>query len=282
MAMESFAEALRVCRLEEGGNDDDPHDHGGRTSRGITQREWDVWRRSHVSFGPLPADVWQAPESQIDAIYHDQYWQPYGDALPAGLDLVFFIFNVNAGRVQAVRELQRALGVDVDGMLGIATRDAIAAAPDIPILIRAYCDRQREFYRQLAQFGRYGRGWLGRVDHAQAAGQKLAGLAHIDLAPRAAAAAARVDAVADRPEITVSAKANPADLAEPVITPEKAVATAGGTGTLAGTLQQLQDQMQGLAGYVKWAQVGLAIVAAVSIGVALYGLWKRKTVREAV
>jgi lysozyme family protein len=284
MAMESFGEALRVCRLEEGGNDDDPHDHGGRTSRGIIQREWDVDRVAPwmPGAGTLPSDVWKAPDAAIDEIYHHRFWLPDCDWMPAGLDLVFFLFNVNAGHVQATRELQRALRLNnVDGVLGPSTRQAAVDAPDVPILIREFCDRQRTFYEHLAQFPRYGKGWLARVDHAQAAGQNLAGLAH-DLAPHAEAAAHRVNELADQPDVTVSARANPADLRQPVVTPEKAVATAGGAGAVAGVLQQLQDQLHGLSYTVKWAAVALSVVAALSIGLTLYGLWHQKKTREAV
>src|SRR5581483_8514914 len=166
-----FPACLAIIRKEEGGNDDDPHDHGGRTSRGITQREWDAYRATRPN---LPADVWQAPNADIDAIYHDQYWAPYCDALPAGIDLVFFNTAVNSGRQQAVKELQRALGVEADGMLGMVTRQAVASYADIPGLIRKACALRRAYYRALAQFPRYGRGWLARTDRVEQSALLLA------------------------------------------------------------------------------------------------------------
>jgi len=39
----NFAKALAWLRTSEGGNDDDPDDSGGRTSRGITQREYNAY-----------------------------------------------------------------------------------------------------------------------------------------------------------------------------------------------------------------------------------------------
>lgn len=66
MAASSYAEALRRLLQHEGGNDDDPRDPGGRTSRGIIQREWNVWRETHPG---LPADVWQAPQSRAEKYY---------------------------------------------------------------------------------------------------------------------------------------------------------------------------------------------------------------------
>ena len=72
-ASQRFADCVALVLRDEGGNDDDPRDPGGRTSRGITEREWDVWRQTHLG---LPADVWQAPQDQILAIYHESYWSP--------------------------------------------------------------------------------------------------------------------------------------------------------------------------------------------------------------
>ena len=44
MAADNFARALRLVLVDEGGLDDDPHDHGGRTAHGIIQREYDGFR----------------------------------------------------------------------------------------------------------------------------------------------------------------------------------------------------------------------------------------------
>ena len=67
--MESnFKPSLAAVLKSEGGNDDDPQDHGGRTSRGVIQREYDAWRKEK---GLFALDVWKAPDSDIAMIYHD-------------------------------------------------------------------------------------------------------------------------------------------------------------------------------------------------------------------
>src|SRR5690348_13605429 len=89
---DNFPKSLAFVLKNEGGNDDDPADHGGRTSRGITQREYDAWRTEHS----LPTqDVWVAPQSDIDAIYHDEYWEPLCDDFPSGIDYLYFDMAVN-------------------------------------------------------------------------------------------------------------------------------------------------------------------------------------------
>src|SRR4029450_10024608 len=94
-ALSNFRKCLPLLLEHEGGNDDDPRDPGGRTSRGILQREWDAWRRTRPG---LPADVWRAPQDQVEAIYRQNYWNPLRcDDLPAGVDYAGFDYGVNSG-----------------------------------------------------------------------------------------------------------------------------------------------------------------------------------------
>jgi lysozyme family protein len=139
----NFDRCLPVILREEGGNDDDPHDHGGRTSRGILQREYNAYRQR---LGKPLGDVWNASAAEIRDIYLTQYWRPWCDKLPLGLDLAYFDFAVTAGGVQATRTLQRALGnVAVDGRMGIITLRAIENVPHIAPLIREFSERKRAF-----------------------------------------------------------------------------------------------------------------------------------------
>lgn len=118
----NFTKALAWVRESEGGNDDDPADSGGRTSRGITQREWNAYCR----IVGLPAsDVWKAPDGAIDDIYHRSYWNPYCPTFPPGVDYLFFDHSVLAGPVRATLALQQALGVHADGHIGVVTSGAL-------------------------------------------------------------------------------------------------------------------------------------------------------------
>src|SRR5262245_3242477 len=139
MAASSYHEALARLLVHEGGNDDDPRDPGGRTSRGILQREWDVWRRSHPG---LPADVWRAPQDQVEAIYRQKYWNALRcDDLPAGVDYAVFDYGVNSGIGRAAKVLQRLVATAVDGEVG---PDTVAAAKraKAAALIEAICDER--------------------------------------------------------------------------------------------------------------------------------------------
>lgn len=160
---ENFEPSLVELLKDEGGNDDDPADHGGRTSRGITQREYNAWRKEQ---GLPPRDVWTAADGEVRAIYKEEYWEPWCDSLPQGVDYLYFNMAVNAGPFRATVLLQRALGVNADGRIGPITRAAVAAA-NPRRFVEDYTRVTKAFYQSLHQ-PRFIRGWLNRADHARA------------------------------------------------------------------------------------------------------------------
>lgn len=159
---DNFQASLKAVLQDEGGNDDDPADHGGRTSRGITQREYDAWRRLKAQ---PSRDVWTATDTEIAAIYQGEYWMPLCDEFPKGVDYLYFDMAVNAGPYRAAVILQRALGVTDDGRVGPVTRLALSRA-DPNVLIEKYSAAKRVFYVSLHQ-PRFTRGWLNRCDRVQ-------------------------------------------------------------------------------------------------------------------
>lgn len=163
MVAANFKKSLSFVLQDEGGNDDDPLDHGGRTSRGITQREYSAWlNEQHRSDG----DVWNAPDDDIEAIYYEEYWEPNCDKLPSGLDYLYFDMAVNAGPNRATVILQQSLGVNDDGRIGPVTRQAILAT-DPFLVVKYYTSKKRQFYLSLHQ-PRFIRGWLNRCTDVQA------------------------------------------------------------------------------------------------------------------
>lgn len=154
MTDQRFEECLPYILKYEGGNDDDPQDHGGRTSRGITQREYDKWRKAK----DLPlSDVWKASTQEIHDIYYDGYWLPKCPHLNPGVDFIYFNIAVNAGPGRAEKALLASIG-----------------GPDDET-VRKMCAHMEAFYRSLAQFPRYGKGWLSRNAQALATGLKMVG-----------------------------------------------------------------------------------------------------------
>lgn len=171
----NYQHSLADVLVFEGGNDDDPRDPGGRTSRGILQREWNVWRRTHPG---LPADVWQAPQSEIVAIYRVSYWDHpcvRGDALPAGLDLTTFDYGVNSGVGRAGKVLRRVLSLPDDSCT--ITDEVLSAVrrANPTRLIHQVNDERLAFLKRLPTWEYFGKGWGHRVAFVLADSLKLDG-----------------------------------------------------------------------------------------------------------
>lgn len=262
-----FEKAIPFILREEGGNDDDPDDPGGRTSRGITQKEWDVFRQANPG---RPADVWQASDADVRTIYRTQYWSQNCDAMPAGFDLELFDVNVNSGPQRAMQMLQQCLGVGADGHFGMITKDALATA-DVPTLINAYSDRRRTFYKTRKLFWKFGGGWLSRVDHIQVAAIRMA---------------ANVTApVTATPIEHVSAKADPADTHQPIVSPETSGGVTTGTTILAGITDQMQQATVSLIPYqsqINMVKYILLAFAVAGVGLAIYGIISRARTAKAM
>jgi lysozyme family protein len=170
----SFAQSLAWVLQSEGGNDDDPDDPGGRTSRGITQREYNAYL---TLMGLIPnTDVWNASQAQVDDIYRKSYWQPYCPNLPFGLDYSFFDEAVNTGPHEATLILQRALGVTADGHIGVVTLAACQTV-DTATAIDAFARERAKVYRLIEEDHpievKYDHGWMARVESCRVNSQTL-------------------------------------------------------------------------------------------------------------
>lgn len=181
----NFQACLDYVLADEGGNDDDPADSGGRTSRGIEQREYNAWL--HLQGRP-PSDVWKAPQSDIVAIYQQQYWQSECPVLPVGIDYLFFDMKVNMGPHRATVLLQEALGKDVsgnaiadDGHFGVITMAAAKAANPAQINEKLV-DLKTNFYHAIERAApknlKFDRGWMNRLHAVHDRTAKM-----IDVAP---------------------------------------------------------------------------------------------------
>lgn len=170
----NFTKCLGWVRVSEGGNDDDPDDAGGRTSRGITQREYDAYIEIAGLKGKVDADVWRAPDPIVDDIYNKSYWHPYCPTLPGGVDYVFFDECVNAGSGEAVYMLQAALlrmGFNIgptgaDRHFGLLTSAALFKATPAA-LVGAMSAVRVAIYRnieaRIPRDKKFDSGWMNRV-----------------------------------------------------------------------------------------------------------------------
>jgi lysozyme family protein len=208
-----FAACLAETLRWEGGYSNDPHDKGGPTMRGVTQRVYDGWRDGH-GVPRRPVSEIELPE--WEAIYRRNYWDAAraGD-MPAGVDLCAWDMAVNAGPVQAIRSLQRVLGVTVDGHIGAATMGALQRRETVD-LIRAYVEERRRYHRSLPTFWRFGKGWLRRCDGIEAKAIEMSGPVSIEHVDTVIAAPAPLPDPAE--QSASQGRATPADPKPPWVT----------------------------------------------------------------
>ncbi|MFA5958140.1 TIGR02594 family protein [Hyphomicrobium sp.] len=184
-----FAKVLAHVLEMEGGYTNDPYDPGGPTNRGITLDVYAGFKGQTLDAGTrdrLIAELKSIPDATVAAIYRRRYFEPADcAAFTAPLTLMHFDAAVNHGVGAAIRMLQQAASVTVDGEIGPETLAAIGAR-NVLDLIDSYAEIRRARYRALPHFWRFGRGWLRRVDATFALGKAWAsadGITHGLLEP---------------------------------------------------------------------------------------------------
>lgn len=157
---ENLEIALKHVLQHEGGYVNHPKDPGGATNRGVTQRVYDAYRDRQ---GEKRRSVRAITADEVADIYKRQYWDAIrGDDLPSGLDYAVFDYAVNSGPRRAAQDLQRELGVAVDGIIGQVTLSKAEKA-DVYALIDSLCARRMRFLRGLKHWPTFKNGWTRRV-----------------------------------------------------------------------------------------------------------------------
>lgn len=156
MAASNYQACIAFTLKWEGGQANDPHDPGGKTKEGVTQRRYDEFRDA----GHLPRrTVFQMTAMERDEIYRGGYWQPVnGDALAAGVDLAVFDYAFNSGPARALR----------------AWRIAGAKRASAEAVIQRLCEVRLSFLHSLGNWRYFGTGWGRRVAACEAEAIKLA------------------------------------------------------------------------------------------------------------
>lgn len=163
---QGLALALAFDFPAEGGEVDNPADHGGPTNFGITQRTWDAYC---AAIGLPLSSVDDITRDEAAAVYRWGYWGPgHCEELPLKLGICHFDWCVNHGVYGAAFTLQAALGVAQDGIIGPITLTA-AAKCDVWPTVTKYLALREDWYQQdvaqnpSQQVFLYG--WLNRVDN---------------------------------------------------------------------------------------------------------------------
>ena len=138
----NFNMAFDLLIRLEGGITNDPNDNGGLTKYGISQRAFPNLKIVELTL-----------EDARD-IYKKNYWD-------GSFDIAVFDTAVNQGPTQAIKLLQRAVGVLDDGVIGKITLDACRASGAAEL--RNFMLRRLYHYSQLEDYKHYKKGWFNRL-----------------------------------------------------------------------------------------------------------------------
>lgn len=155
--MEDSQFEVAVFRVlgHEGGYSNHPADPGGETMWGITKRV--------ALANGYKGEMRFLPREEAIRIYENEYWLPIkGDSLPFPVAFQLFDTAVNSGPVQAIKLLQRALGVKDDGVLGPITLSAAKTRGALDIGVD-FLRQRLLFQASLPAFKDFGRGWINRA-----------------------------------------------------------------------------------------------------------------------
>lgn len=170
MNNKAFTKAhAHVCEWE-GYFDDDPDDAGGVTKYGVCLE----FLKSIGAEGDLTGDgvvnrkdVLAVTLDKQKELFKKHFWDSVNlDEFPPRLAMCFYDSAVNAGKKQTVKLLQRALGVDDDGVIGPQTMTAVHNCDDEACALKM-CDYRDKFYRTIAakrNNKKFLKGWLNRVE----------------------------------------------------------------------------------------------------------------------
>lgn len=149
--MTSFERAFEAIIGHEGGYVNHPDDPGGETKYGITKRSYPKENIRGLTL------------ERAREIYKRDFWDRIrGDELPYLIALNLFDAAVNSGRGQAVRWLQRAVGVADDGIFGPITLAAVLMA-DPAALAARFLGNRLKFMADLSTWKTFGKGWARRI-----------------------------------------------------------------------------------------------------------------------
>ena len=136
----------------EGGYVFNPHDPGGETKFGISKRSY-----PHL-------DIHSLTLADAKTIYRRDFWdRAQCDKMHP--DLAFDLFDgaVNSGIGQAIRWLQRAVGVADDGVVGPLTLASINRENDTSAIRARYSGHRLDFMTRLSTWDVFGKGWARRI-----------------------------------------------------------------------------------------------------------------------
>ena len=147
--------AFNQLIVSEGGYVNDPDDPGGETKYGVSKRAYPN------------VDIKNLTIEQAKEIYCKDYWDRCKcGQIPDCLSIMVADTAYNSGCNRAIKLLQQAVNVKVDGIIGNGTLCAVNSCNREQAL-ETYADLRLEFLQSLKTWKKYGKGWTNRVEDVQ-------------------------------------------------------------------------------------------------------------------
>lgn len=149
--MLTFDKMMERILSHEGGYVNDPRDPGGETNWGIAKRSYPK------------VNIKSLTRKQALEIYREDFYAPINQwKFHPALEYQLLDAAINHGRGNAIRWLQRAVGVADDGVVGPVTRSKVNShLPDEVVI--AFNAERLQFYTNLTTWPTFGKGWARRI-----------------------------------------------------------------------------------------------------------------------
>ena len=151
----NFETAFDLLITHEGGFSNHPDDPGGATMYGVTE----AVARAEGYTGSMKDLTLDFAKS----VYRKRYWDACRcDQMPDPLRYPLFDAAVNSGPGQAIKWLQLAVGVKVDGAIGPVTQQAVNVLP-AQVTRQKMVGARLRFMTNLANWPSFSKGWARRI-----------------------------------------------------------------------------------------------------------------------
>ena len=169
--LKNFVKCVERTLKWEGGFVDNPNDPGGRTNKGITQKEYDRYRQEKAE---ATQDVKDISDDEVVEIYYNNYYlQVHSELFEADIKVQWKVFDigVNMGVSRAMRFVQTIIGTVPDGQFGPNSQMKLAAyklnSNWSSLMMQSLVNLQTQKYKDLAtnnpKLQVFLKGWLRRA-----------------------------------------------------------------------------------------------------------------------
>ncbi len=158
-----FDKSFKRVIGHEGGYTNDPDDKGNWDSGKVGQGSLKGTKFGISAMSYPHLDIENLTLEQAKQIYFQDFWcKKKIDQLPDVMQYQMFDAGINHGYVNANKMLQRALGVNDDGVIGPITLRAANSMDELALALEFNKERLH-FYTRIKTFDKYGRGWSRRL-----------------------------------------------------------------------------------------------------------------------